>query len=323
MDKNAKFKMIETVERGQMNAGLTFGYVDVPKVITEKHRPFLNELTAASLALQQEIREELHTETRDVEIPCEYGNIKARVYIPEGEGPFPLILHYHGGGFAIRDIECFEFISQYYCIHTPAVIVTPEYDLAPEKKFPTQVEQCYAALLWARAHAEEYQANPEKDVVTGDSAGGNLSTVISMMCRDRGVRMPKLQILAYPVVDNRIGMNRESEKLYGEHYNLDLKHMESYTLAYVEKEEDIYNPYASPLLAESLEDLPPCKIIFAQCDCLVDQGMEYVMRLKEAGVPVEYVVYKGVPHDFMFYGFPESYAAYEQVCKWINESVNK
>lgn len=144
MDKNAKFKMIETVERGQMNAGLTFGYVDVPKVITEKHRPFLNELTAASLALQKEIREELHTETRDVEIPCEYGNIKARVYIPEGEGPFPLILHYHGGGFAIRDIECFEFISQYYCIHTPAVIVTPEYDLAPEKKFPTQVEQCYA-----------------------------------------------------------------------------------------------------------------------------------------------------------------------------------
>ena len=101
MDKNAKFKMIETVERGQMNAGLTFGYVDVPKVITEKHRPFLNELTAASLALQKEIREELHTETRDVEIPCEYGNIKARVYIPEGEGPFPLILHYHGGGFAI------------------------------------------------------------------------------------------------------------------------------------------------------------------------------------------------------------------------------
>lgn len=318
--RKSEFEMIEQPERGGLKDGLHFGYVDVPEKITCEQRAFLNELTANSLVLQKEIRtERIDVKTADIVIPTSYGEIKARVYMPGGDVRLPLVMNYHGGGFAIRDIECFDYLSRKYAKDAPAVVVTIDYDLAPEKRFPTQAEEAYEALLFAREHAAEYGADPERDVVTGDSAGGNLSTVVSQMCRDRGLRVPKRQILAYPVVDARPEVVRESDGLYGVGYNLDYKHLLSYNRAYIAKAEDALNPYVSPLLAKSMVGLPACRMISAQCDILLDSGMEYAKRLKDAGVDVDYRIYKGMPHDFLFYGFPESYDAYRQICAWIRE----
>ena len=315
--RRSEFAMIEKPERGRLNAGLSFGYVDVPAEIRPEDRPFLDTLTEASMDLQRQIRRPIPMETRDVEVPTSQGKIPARVYLPEGEGPFPLVMHYHGGGFAIRDIDCFDWLSRRYAAGARAVVITIGYDLTPERRFPVQAEEAYDALLWARAHAAEFGADPLRDVVMGDSAGGNLSAVVSLMCRDRGQRVPARMIPCYPVVDARPDVKRESDELYGTGYNLDYKHLLSYNAAYAPR--DAENPYVSPLLAEDLSGLPPCRMVSAQCDILLDSGLEFAGRLKDAGVETEYRIFRGVPHDFLFYGFPESYEAYDLICGWIRE----
>ena len=313
-------KMLVTPPRGGIKAGLTFGYVDVPNALTPETRPFLNTLTQASLALQQRIRKgrEVDIPTRDVTVIAGGFETKVRLFLPEGPGPFPLVLYSHGGGFAIRDVDCFDYIGRYLAKAADAVVVMPDYLLAPEHPFPTQLEQCYATLLWARKHAAEFHASDGWDVVAGDSAGGNLSTAICLKCLSEGVRVPALQVLAYPVVDMRVGKPRESEERYGTGYNLDYQHVLSYNAAYASPEQQT-NPFVSPLLAPSLRGMPPCLMVSAECDVLIDQGMEYLQRLKDAGVSIEYRIFEGMPHDFLFFDYPESYEAYELISRRISD----
>ena len=122
----------------------------------------------------------------------------------------------------------------------------PDYALAPEHPYPTQLNQCYDTLLWARKHAAEWNARATWDAVAGDSAGGNLSTAICLRCLREGNRVPALQVLAYPVVDMRVGEPRESEMLYGTGYNLDYKHLLSYNAAYATPAQWL-DPLVSPL----------------------------------------------------------------------------
>ena len=318
-----QYHMIMEPPRGGLKEGLQFGYVDVPAVMTEKDRPFLNELTANSMNLQREIRKEeidgLQVLNTVFVVCCR--ETKVRVYIPDKKEKekFPLLMYYHGGGFAIRDLDCFDYIHRYLAKNGKAVVVGVEYDLSPEAKFPVAVEQCFDGLVWAREHAEEWGADRKNDIVAGDSAGGNLSTVISLMCRDRGLSVPGKQILIYPAVDQALLERRESERLYGTGYNLDFQHMVSYGKAYVKDDDDLVNPYVSPLFAEDVSNLPKAYLIHAECDILLDQGLEYAERLKEAGVEVTYRIFQGMPHDFLFFAFPESYEAYDLICQWIQE----
>jgi len=312
-------KMIELPPRGKVKEDMTFGYVDVPETITLEHRPFLDNLTKASLTMQQEIRNgrEIDVSFQDVKIPTNGAEMKMRIFLPEGKGAFPLVLYYHGGGFAIRNIDCYDYIGRYIAKNSGAVVCMPEYSLAPEYRYPTQLNQCYDALIWARNHAAEYQASSAFDVVMGDSAGGNLAAVVSLLCRDRGIRVPCKQILAYPVVDMAMEHKRESETLYGKGYNLDYDHVKSYCGAYFECEDDRWDSYASPLLAPNPRDLPSCVMILAECDVLIDQGLEYLKRLKDAGVEVNYTIFHGMPHDFLSYAYEESYEAYDLICREV------
>ena len=318
-----QYHMIMEPPRGGLKEGLQFGYVDVPAVMTEKDRPFLNELTANSMNLQREIRKEEIDGLQVLNTVFAGGGreTKVRVYIPDKKEKeeFPLLMYYHGGGFAIRDLDCFDYIHRYLAKNGKAVVVGVEYDLSPEAKFPVAVEQCFDGLVWAREHAEEWGADRKNDIVAGDSAGGNLSTVISLMCRDRGLSVPGKQILIYPAVDQALLERRESERLYGTGYNLDFQHMVSYGKAYVKDDDDLVNPYVSPLFAEDVSNLPKAYLIHAECDILLDQGLEYAERLKEAGVEVTYRIFQGMPHDFLFFAFPESYEAYDLICQWIQE----
>ena len=316
-----RFKMITQPPRGGLREGLKFGYVDVPAVMTEKDRPFLDELTEVSLQLQKEIRKDTIEGLKIINTHFTSGGkeVAARVYIPEGEETYPMLMYYHGGGFAIRNIECFDYIHRYLARNAKTVVVSAEYDLSPEAKFPVAVQQCFDGLLWAREHAKDWNADASRDAVAGDSAGGNLSAVMCLMCRDQGIAVPAKQILIYPAVDQSLQSDRESERLYGTGYNLDFNHMVSYGKAYVKSDEDLLNPYVSPLFAENLEGMPKAYFLQAECDILTDQGLEYAQRLKEAGTEVEYRIFTGVPHDFLFFAFPESYEAYDLVCRWLRE----
>lgn len=311
-------KMLAVPPRGGIKPGLTFGYVDVPAALTPETRPFLDSLTEASLALQKRIRKgrEVEIPTRDVLIEAGGLPTRVRLFLPEGQGPFPLLLYSHGGGFAIRDVECFDYIGRVLAQGAEAVVVMPDYALAPEHPYPTQLNQCYDTLLWARKHAAEWNARATWDVVAGDSAGGNLSTAICLRCLHDAIRVPALQVLAYPVVDMRAGEPRESEMLYGTGYNLDYKHLLSYNAAYATPAQWL-DPLVSPLLAPDLRGLPPCKALLAECDVLIDQALEYLKRLQDADVQVEYRIFRGMPHDFLFFDYEESYSAYA----WISERV--
>lgn len=313
-------KMLVTPLRGDLKEGLSFGYVDVPRTLTPETRPFLDSLTQHSLALQQRIRKsrEVDLPTRNVTINAGGFQTNVRLFTPEGSGPFPLVLYSHGGGFAIRNVDCFDYIGRYLAKTAHAVVIMPDYALAPENPFPTQLSQCYATLLWARQHALELGVCEECDVVVGDSAGGNLSTAICLKCMSEAVRVPALQILAYPVLDLREGALRESEERYGTGYNLDYQHLLSYNAAYATQDQR-QNPLVSPLLAPNLRGMPPCLMVLAECDILIDQGMEYLQRLKEADVKIKYQIVRGMPHDFLFFDYPESYEAYELIGKQIRE----
>ncbi|MDO4343943.1 MAG: alpha/beta hydrolase [Eubacteriales bacterium] len=319
--QSGKYKMITQPPRGGLREGLSFGYVDVPAVMTEKDRPFLDELTAVSLNLQKEIRKDTIEGLKIIDTHFSSGEkeVAARVYIPGTKGPHPLLMYYHGGGFAIRNIECFDYIHRYLAKNSGCVLVSVEYDLSPEAKFPVAAKQCFDGLIWARKNAGNWDADASRDAVAGDSAGGNLSAVMCLMCRDQGIEVPKKQILIYPAVDQCLKTGRESEKLYGIGYNLDFKHMVSYGRAYVKNDEDLMNPYVSPLFAENLKGMPKAYFVQAECDILIDQGLEYAKRLQDAGTEVKYKIFTGVPHDFLFFAFPESYEAYDLVCRWLRE----
>jgi len=316
-----RYEMLFQPPRGGLKEGLSFGYVDVPQKMTEADRPFLDKLTDESLKLQQRIRKgkEIYIETQDTTFLSRGKEIKLRIFTPEGNGPFPIVLYYHGGGFALRNIECFDYIGRYIAAKGKAVVFMPEYSLSPVNKFPIAVEECYDALLWARKNADRYKGDADRDIVTGDSAGGNASIVVSMMCRDRSMRVPKKQILAYPVVDQSELIDRESQNIYGRNYNLDYAHMLSYGKAYVKDDADLLNPYCSPLFAESLTGMPSCTIILAECDILIDQALEFAKRLVDADIELDYKLFRGMPHDFLFYGFEESYEAYDLICGEIGK----
>ena len=183
MMQESRFKMITQPPRGGLREGLKFGYVDVPAVMTEKDRPFLDELTEVSLQLQKEIRKDTIEGLKIINTHFTSGGkeVPARVCIPEGEETYPMLMYYHGGGFAIRNIECFDYIHRYLARNAKTVVVSVEYDLSPEAKFPVAVQQCFDGLLWAREHAKDWNADASRDAVAGDSAGGNLSAVMCLM----------------------------------------------------------------------------------------------------------------------------------------------
>lgn len=316
--------MLITPPRGHLREGLKFGYVDVPERLTPQVRPFLDSLTAASLDLQREIRKGREIEIKNEDVELELGGVKTkmRVFIPDGTGPFPIALYCHGGGFAIRDVDCFDYIGRYLAKNAPAVVFMPEYVLTPEYVFPMQLTQCFDALNWARDNASRYGGDAARDMVLGDSAGGNLAAAICLMCRDRKIRQPAMQLLIYPLVDCTQSEMRESDRLYGEGFNLDYKHLLSYNEAYASTEV-AKEPYASPLLAQDHSNLAECFMISAECDILIDQGMEYLYALNASGVKVDYRIFEGMPHDFLFFAFDESYAAYDLICAHLREMKHR
>jgi acetyl esterase len=287
-------------------------------------KAFLDQLAAAPAMTEQTVQEARtamrtlsvmaappgeRATTRDISIPGPAGDIPARVYTPDGDGPFPIVVFFHGGGFVIGDIESHDSICHRLARGADALVVSVDYRLAPEAQFPAAVDDCDAAVVWMHEHASELGGDASRIAVAGDSAGGNLSAVVTLRARDRGTPRLCFQLLIYPAVD--ITGSFPSHVENGRGYLLTSDLIDWFMNHYIPAGTDLKQADLSPWFVEDLSALPPALVITAEFDPLRDEGEAYAERLQKAGVEARAIRYDGMTHAF--YGldafFPASSAA--------------
>ena len=233
----------------------------------------------------------------DHRIPVEGGDIGARSYTPRGTGPFPALVFFHGGGWVIGDIETHDGICRALANAAGCVVVSVDYRLAPEHKYPVAAEDAFAATRWVAREASRLGVDGRRLAVGGDSAGGNLAAAVTLMARERGGPELALQVLVYPVTEH--GFDTASYKELAEGYLLTREAMKWFWAHYLPQAADGRHPYASPMLAKDLASLPPALVLTAEYDPLRDEGEAYADRLRAAGVPVTVTRYPGLVHGFI------------------------
>jgi acetyl esterase len=237
-------------------------------------------------------------QVRELQVDGAEGPIKARHYVPPDDGgPHPLLVYYHGGGFVICDLDTHDQPCRLLCRHGGAHVLSIDYRLAPEHPFPAAVEDCQAALRWAFEHAEELGADPNRIAVGGDSAGGNLSTVMTLLARNGENPMPHAQLLIYPVTD--FANTHPSGSMFAEGFFLTESEMDWFNEHYVLScGADASEPRLSPLLIDDLSGLPPAYLCTAGFDPLRDEGEAYAAKLREAGNKVVLRRFPSLIHGF-------------------------
>ncbi|MGP4072091.1 alpha/beta hydrolase [Piscibacillus sp. B03] len=234
-------------------------------------------------------------ENRTISAKDEY-EIPVRIYKPEGQGPFPVFIYYHGGGWVLGDLELVDATCRILTNETKRIVVSVDYRLAPEYRYPTPLEDCYKVLEWVYANPIEIDGDVTNITVGGDSAGGNLATAVSMLAKDREGPPVKAQVLVYPVTN--LSYDTSSYEEFAEGYGLDRGFMQWFGKHYVRDEDDYYNPYIAPLTCEDLSGLPSSIVIVAENDVLRDEGLAYARRLKEAGVRMDAKLELGMVHGY-------------------------
>lgn len=236
----------------------------------------------------------------DRSFPGPESPIPIRVFRPEGTPPFPGVVFFHGGGWVIGDLDSHDNLCRRMTNEVNAVVVSVDYRLAPETKFPGPAEDAFAATRWVSDHAAELDVDPGRLAVAGDSAGGNLAAVVALMARDRGGPRLGFQLLVYPVTDHRF--DTESYDVNGTGYFLTRDDMKWFWRHYLAEPADGDDPYASPLRAPNLAGLPPAMVVTAEYDPLRDEGETYGRRLQDAGVDTTIHRQDGVFHGFFSFG---------------------
>ena len=232
-----------------------------------------------------------------LEIPGPAGPMGARLYVPKTAcDPRPLVVYYHGGGWVVGDLDTHDGVCRFLAHETGAGVLAVDYRLAPEYKFPAAVEDALAAFHWAVAAARRLGFVPTRVAVAGDSAGGNLAAVVSLLATREGGRRPAAQMLIYPVTD--LANRHASYRLFPEGFFLTAAEMEWYIAHYLPNRAAARDPRASPLLAPDLSGLPSALVLTAGFDPLRDEGEAYAARLEAAGVRVWCRRYPGLVHGF-------------------------
>ena len=229
-------------------------------------------------------------------IPGPGGDLPVRIYTPEGASG-GCILYFHGGGWVICNLDTHDGPCRGLANLSGSTLISVDYRLAPEAKYPAAADDSYAATCWASEHAAELGIDASRIAVAGDSAGGNLAAVVAQMARDRGGPALAFQVLVYPVTDRDF-----STGSYAEHGDsgdlLSAADMTWYWDQYLESAEQATEPYAAPLQASDLSGLPAALVITAEYDVLCDEGEAYARALEAAGVPTTLSRYDGVFHGF-------------------------
>jgi acetyl esterase len=250
----------------------------------------------------------------DRSIPGPVGQIPVRIYTPQGSGPFPVLVYFHGGGWVIGNVDTHDPTCRTLANAAGCVVVSVDYRLAPEHKFPAAVDDCYAATQWVAANAAAINGDSGRIAIGGDSAGGNLTAVVAIEARERGGPPLVFQLLVYPVTDYSFSTPSYRDNADG--YLLTKDSMVWFWDHYLRSEADGQDYRASPLRASDLTGLPPALVITAEYDPLRDEGEAYAARLQESGVSVTCTRYDGMIHGF--YGLT---AVVDQARKAVEESV--
>jgi acetyl esterase len=253
------------------------------------------------------------------------GALALRLYTPAAPGVHPLLLFFHGSGFVLCSLDTHDGMCRNLCAGAECIVVSVDYRLAPEHKFPAGLEDCVFATRWAAAHAAEFGADPQRLVIAGDSAGGNLAAAAALRLRDEGGGPPLSgQLLIYPVTDYHTPATPSyTENAAG--YGLTREAMKWFWGHYLSDPGEAANPYAAPLRAEDLAGLPPAFVMTAEYDPLRDEGERYAERLRAAGVPTVLSRRDGVNHGFLFWvgRVDRAGEAMAEACAWLRRTFGR
>lgn len=229
-------------------------------------------------------------------IPGPAGEIPVRIYYPTEQSPLPALVWYHGGGWVLGTLDGVDHTCRELANAAGCIVVSVDYRLAPEHKFPACPDDCESAYYWVLENAASIGADPRRVAVGGDSAGGNLAAVVSLRAKQSARPLPVFQLLVYPVTDS--DFTTASYVANAEGYQLTEVGMRWFWDQYVSSAEDLVHPHAAVLRAADVSGLPPALIITAEFDPLRDEGEAYGERLRQAGVPVTVTRYAGMIHGF-------------------------
>lgn len=223
------------------------------------------------------------------------------IYVPDDSlGPFNGLVYFHGGGWVTSYIAKYDAQLASLAKKTNSIIVAVNYQKAPEHKFPIPFDDCYSALEWVFANVEEWNIDPNKIGVGGDSAGGNLASAVALKARDLGGPKIAYQLLIYPC--NGLDIDSESMTANEAGFGLSRQGMSWFWDQYLNSAEDRSNPFAVPQAAQNYAGLPETILITAEYDVLRDDGYLYAQKLRAAGVEVAYRDFQGMIHGFFNYG---------------------
>ncbi len=221
--------------------------------------------------------------------------VPARLYRPRS-GTLPLLVYFHGGGWVVGSVAISDPFCRALANASGCAVVSVEYRLAPEDRYPAAADDAYAATRWCADHASDLGIDASRIAVGGSSAGGNLAAVVALMARERGAPKLAFQLLHVPVTDH--DFDTPSYRANGSGFGLTRSGMRWFWDNYAPDPKLRNEPYASPLRAKDLSSLPPAHVVTAECDVLRDEGKAYATRLREAGVRTTYVEYPGMVHGF-------------------------
>jgi acetyl esterase len=286
--------------------------------------PATNTLSVAEARTQYEGRIRLMAappdvgEVRERTIQGPAGDLRLRIYRPVGVGPFPVLAFFHGSGFVLCSLDTHDGMCRNLCAGAGCVVVSVDYRLAPEHKFPAGLDDCVAATRWIARHAAELDGDAERLAVAGDSAGGNLAAAAALRIRDEAG--PKLcgQLLIYPVTDY-FEPGAPSYQENAEGYGLTRDTMIWFWNHYLNDPAQGADPLASPLRALDLSDLPPALVMTAEYDPLRDEGDQYAEKLRAAGTPAVTSRWPGMNHGFLFWvgRVDKAGEAMSECCAWL------
>jgi acetyl esterase len=262
---------------------------------------------------------------RDETMPVKGGTIRLRIYTPEGNGPFPVLHFFHGGGWVFGDLDTHDAPCRDLCVQAKRIVVAFDYRLAPEYPFPIPVEDCIASLAWMQSNVKRLGGNPDSIVICGDSAGGNLAAVAAQQAVKLFPGMLKGQVLIYPVMDHCAHAQWKSYKTYGgKEYGLSHKSMSDLWEMYL-RDSPLWkvgmesHELATPLHTKDLNSLPRSLFILAEEDVLHDEGVEYARLLNSAGVSAEVQRYSKQVHGFVGLAPTAPYKkAIADISDWLN-----
>lgn len=261
--------------------------------------------------------------SRDMMIPGAVGEIAIRIYTPEGSGPFPIVVYYHGGGWVIAEINTYDASARGIAAGAKAIVVSADYRHAPEHKFPAAHDDANAAYKWVVEHSGSFNGDGKKIALVGESAGGNLAANVAITARDEKLTMPLAEVLVYPIAGKDTSTPSYIEN--ADAMPLSKPAMEWFFKNALTSMEKAADKRIDLVNRDDLAGLPPTTIINAQIDPLRSDGEMLAEKLKAAGVMTEQKTYSGVTHEFfgMAAVVPQAKEATGMVVAALTKAFNK